>query len=217
MTHITYSVTIFLVTTILFHILLFTVWKNKGIKFWKKTDYVWLFLSSVALVGVAERYHHAEVSRLVQLANYDLQNEYESHQTWIFNLMSYKLEKSILEMNKFPYHEKYVRKSVLEPIMERYSYSNLQLLLNTSRPYEDYQTVIESEIKKIETSGHVLVANEASRLLTKGIEVERRVAKLTDSNKQSKWRLFIASIAPFLLAPALALRITKVTFEVKTA
>jgi hypothetical protein len=217
MIYVVYSFVIFVISTILFHILLFTAWKNKGAKFWKKTDYVWLFLSVIALVGVAERYQQAELERLVQSAEYDLQSEYESQQARLFNLMSNKLDKALLEMDQLPNSEPFLRKIVWRPIMERYSYSSLQLLLATSRPYGDHQSLVESEIKKYKISGYLPVASEASRLLKRGIEAEVRFEELNNNIDQSQWRKFIALVTPFLLALALALRMTKITFEVKSA
>jgi hypothetical protein len=213
MIHLFYSFTIFIICTIIFHVLLFTFWKSKGAKFWKKTDYVWLFLSIIGFIGVAERYQQAEMERTFQLAEYELQKEYASHQTSLFNLMSHKLDKVILEMDRLPNNELFLRKAVWKPIMERYWYSSLQLLLVTSRPYVDHKSHIESKIKHFEV-GYLPVVTEASKLLKNGIEAELRFEKLKRNIAQAPWRIFIALVTPFLLAPALALRITKITFEV---
>ncbi|QDU01613.1 hypothetical protein V6x_12940 [Gimesia chilikensis] len=210
-----FTFVLFFVCIILFHFILYKKREQASAKFWKATDYLWLSLAVLGLVGVATRFHQQDSRQKIHNLEQELQIEYDSQQSWILSLMDTDLQSALMKIEQSRNDDGFIRKEVSVPLMSRYHLSNLQLCLANKRPYIDNLEALNSEIEKVNKSGEFKnAANEAEYMIQRAIYIEKELKELRVDSSQSFLEYYIVLILPLFLAPALALRITKVTAEV---
>ncbi len=211
---VTIAVCMFFAFLFAFHVLLFSLWRSKPSSFWKKTDYFWLSLSFVSFIGVAGRFNEQELRQKIYFLEQEIQIEYSSQTAWFLSLMNSELYAAIHSPEQFSNANGFRREKVRLSLAARNHVANLLLELSNNRPYVEHMQELEDEIQKIrEEPEYTYVAEEATRMIERAAADETELQELRTAGVHSVCFRWFSYLTPFLLAPALALRITKVTAE----
>lgn len=207
------ALVLFLVFTIIFHVVWVYKWPQPSI-FWKKSEYAYLLLAFISIIGISTKGRQEIASRFMEEADRDYNvigkrvlAEIAMPRDRVCNKQSVRTEFSPQNFDAINgqydayCHWLQSREATLTATI------NAHNLIEKSKVMEgmDFPLVasVDSDLTYI-----IYTINDYNDALT-------RKNKLFLETKQRDYELIIIMLAPLLLAPALALRITKVTAELR--
>jgi hypothetical protein len=207
---------IFLALLLAMHLLLIYGCKLGKIG-WKRVDYIWLGFAVLGLIGAAEQSRQTSAINLLNTATQRVQSRFERAEYWvkINNGSSYLCRK--FERSEFPLPlEEFDRtQREFDSACEWFKHIGDQFPKAAPSPptvinYDDLPA--EPRVQDKSLNQQMRVFKNAVLEYNQGVEEYRT---LLDETKRSEAEGALIIIFPPLLAFALALRITKVTGEIK--
>ncbi len=205
---------------VVFHLLLFTRWRARSAVFWKATDYWWLGITVIGLWGIGAQYGQDQINQRIHALEISLDREYGAENGWMLTLTNHQVISALLEMNSrlvtLEGGSKPGQQELSRFTARLQSYTSLNMSLNNYRPYNVHQAELEKAIQlaRDEEDSGKEAASEASLLVSRAIPHENELDRLKTELSTSWFHWALVYFSPFLLAAALALRITRVTAEV---
>lgn len=210
-----YSIVVFLLFAGLFHVLLYTRWRNKGDRFWRATDYCWLAVALLGLWGVSEQYEKTLLSQRIHDAQVKLEQEYAAQQVRVASLMAMQIEFALDRLAREPSGAAKDRDWLRTLVNSHARLNVLQQAMTFKRPHKPHALEIQ---KIVSTSGEGLhtefSVDGAAKMLARSIRLEDELERLRSEANSVRYSVNWRLLAPLLLALALALRFTRVTAEV---
>lgn len=199
------------------HCLLFTKWKPKSDRFWKATDYVWLFVAVLGLWGTIARQEKDYKARQINDLEQSLEREYAAQQVWIGRLASNASFVAAMKMENQPNKDVVLRPDVLAYLMTSQQAARVQLALANKRPYHKHAVELDNLIAELRADGRAEVKNigdEADLMRRRASADEERLDTVQAEATSPTVAWTLKWVSPVLLALAIAIRFTRVTAEI---
>jgi hypothetical protein len=203
--------TVFFVMLLLFHLWMLRIGKRP--RLWKKIDYVWLSAVVLSLIGATAEVRKFIADNTSSMYEQRFQSTLEFAQYYVNSSRDYYLR---LDYSKWePTEENKIAEMAFREAGQRLTYAASKLTENPdSRPW-----------KELLNSPQILGSTQ-NRIVMQDEEIIRRNLSMLDETYEqfltnrkergrSEWEKIILVFLPWLLSMALALRITKVTAELK--
>lgn len=207
----TWLLSTFAVALLLFDLILVR-WLRLGRKAWKRVDYMWLAVSAVGLLGTA-----TDVRRMMASSQMGYANGYKASAYGLL-LDEVGTLGSIAVCRPFTRSE--WSPSNLDEIQREYdSVCDFGRQLRSGLPSEPPEKLDTAPfVKRPSVTDRMLkqIYSELDSEVGRYESVETAIAKTTAAAGRSSGELTLSILSPLLLAIALALRITKVTGELKS-
>jgi hypothetical protein len=207
------SVAVFFGALIIFHLaLVYSPWPLSKY-YWKRVDYIWLSMSLISILGIVSQGRMALAAGWVPIAQqqivYRKQDVDIALASWLNGACAMHLEKSpesppdmeerIKQQNQFCALLKGLQQTIKPSLDARTEIDQSKMHIPTYPLAIDF--AYEQDFVKARLEGY----NESIQAYE----------HLSDAVERSDWEKLTLVLAPFLLAVALALRITKVSAELK--
>ena len=207
---------LFFAALAILHILLFTRWRNKSKYFWKATDYVWMSLAIVSLATLAMQYHQQEEQTHLKDLEVALEREYDLHQARLLSMVNIELQHALVAVEESHHadDETILQTNVVVIDSSHQHLTEMQLILAENRPYEDHVDLIYGELEQlVHHADYQFIRTELEQMIAEALSLEGYVEMATAESERFMIPDWVVHYTPFVLAPALALRLTKVTAE----
>jgi hypothetical protein len=189
-------------------------WLKLGKAAWKRVDYIWLAVAALGLLSTS-----SEARRL--LATNLLENQK------VFTAASYSHFRYLAEFGTGPvicrqFTQTQYSPENLDEMQREYDlaceyYKSLVAALPTTVPEKFDRVEMPSNLKRLSFTDKILVEDfrRLDRAFGDYAQAQKELEELVASQSRSNLEMSAAILGPLLLAFALALRITKVTGEIK--
>jgi hypothetical protein len=202
---------VFFIALLLIHLWMFRIGKRP--RLWKKIDYIWLSAVVLSIIGATGEVRKFIADNTSSMFEERFQNTLEFARYYVNSTHEYYLR---LTSQKWePNKENNVAEMAFREAEQQLTHTASKLTENPeSRPWKELlnrQQILGS------TQNHIVMQDE--QIIRKNLRMLDEAYEQLLINRQergrSEWEKFLLVLLPWVLAVALALRITKVTAELK--
>ncbi|WP_264530303.1 hypothetical protein [Flavobacterium sp. N502540] len=210
-----------LIALLVFHFLLIKYFPQ-GKRFWKKVDYAWVSLGIIGIFGATFSLNKEYFTALTPWHKKSLELVYAEYMERLENKRDYFLNKNGFDYEKFSNQEQAKRFIQAGKIYDS--------LLKLSQNYRD-KILVEEEFAYVDTlsrkhnnafanisdkDGYLKRNHELSTMMVDRIvEESKEISVAKEQSRRGTFSWMLLFISPYLFALAIAIRITKVTAELK--
>lgn len=194
----------------------------QGKRFWKKVDYAWVSLGVIGIFGATFSLNKEYFTALTPWHKKSLELVYAEYMERLENERNYFLDKNGFDYARFTDKEQAKRYIQAGGIYDS--------LLKMSQNYRD-KILVEEEFAYVDSlskkhnnafvnindvDGHLKRNHELSTMmLDRIVEESNEISLAKDQSSRGTFSWMLLFISPYLFALAIAIRITKVTAELK--
>ena len=196
----------------LFH---FGFLRIKNSIFWKRIDYFWLVMAFVGLVGIVQKNRELMSNRFIETSQTQVFNSYK----WLLSSAEFGQSGAICRAfirTEFSPPKEQIEKTQREFDTQCLWFKDVLSKLKSGKDTEYSNRIVNpSEMMDCPKAGDEWACKSFYERLTDYNNAVLTRDQLQAGSKLSNFEITLQIFAPFLIAIALALRVTKVTWEVK--
>lgn len=210
-----------LIALVAFHFLLIKYFPQ-GKRFWKKVDYAWVSLGVIGIFGATFSLNKEYFTALTPWHKKSLELVYTEYMERLEDKRNYFLDKNGFDYTRFTDKERAKRYIQAGGIYDS--------LLKLSQNYRD-KILVKEEFAYVDSlsrkhnnafvnindvDGHLKRNHELSTMmLDRIVEESNEISLAKDQSSRGTFSWMLLFVSPYLFALAIAIRITKVTAELK--
>lgn len=208
-----------IISLYIFH-LVFIKLKPQDKRFWKKVDYLWVSLGVIGIIGATFTLRKEYAIATMPWHKYSLENDYNEYIIETKNQYHYFADKDGFDYKLFEDKtkaEKFIQSGIMFDSLHQISLKYKEQIL-VKKEYNYLDTITKKQelfLNTIKDDNIIKTSELATYLLKRSKEEATFLEEAENQTNRGHFNWLLLFISPYVFALAIAIRITKITAELK--